>query len=266
VSELRVENVCLRYESPDRESFLAVDNVSLTVQDGEFVAIVGPSGCGKSSLLFMVNGIAKRTSGVIRLGSAVVAGPSPSRALVFQEFALLPWRSIIRNVEFGLELMGVDKSRRREVAMTNLALVGLAQFENHLPHQLSGGMRQRVGIARALSVQPDILLMDEPFGALDAQTRQVMGTELLRIWERSRTKIIFVTHDIDEAIYLADRIIIMSASPGRIIDEIEVNLPRPRVGLTRSDPRFAKLHDRIWKVLESEVQESLARQFASNGK
>jgi NitT/TauT family transport system ATP-binding protein len=262
MSDLVAEGVVLRYESPGRPSFLAVDDVSLTVRDGEFVAIVGPSGCGKSSMLFMINGILPRTAGDIRIANDPVLGPSPTRALVFQEFALLPWRSVLRNVEFGLELMGADKPTRRAVARDNLRLVGLSQFEHHLPHQLSGGMRQRVGIARALSVKPEVLLMDEPFGALDAQTRQVMGTELLRIWEASRTKIVFVTHDIDEAIYLADRIIVMSASPGKIIDEIEVDLARPRDAISRSDPTFSRLRDRIWKVLEAEVQESLARQFA----
>jgi NitT/TauT family transport system ATP-binding protein len=262
---LKIENVSLRYEVPGRDPFLAVDDVNLTVKDGEFVAIIGPSGCGKSSLLFMANGITRRSSGEIWLGDERVTGPSPRRALVFQEFALLPWRTVQRNVEFGLELMKADKAEREETARENLKLVGLARFGNHLPHQLSGGMRQRVGIARALSVKPEILLMDEPFGALDAQTRQVMGTELLRIWSQSKTKVVFVTHDIEEAIYLADRIVVMSAGPGRILEEVQVDLPRPREGLSRSSRKFTDLRDHIWNLLEAEVQESLRRQFETTG-
>lgn len=265
MSDLIIENVCLSYDVPERDSFLAVDHINLTVTDGEFVAIVGPSGCGKSSLLFMTNGITRRSSGTILLGDEVVTRPSPTRALVFQEFALLPWRSILRNVEFGLELMGVGKAERTEIARENLSLVGLANFAHHLPHQLSGGMRQRVGIARALSVKPDVLLMDEPFGALDAQTRQVMGVELLRIWSQRQTSVVFVTHDIEEAIYLADRIVIMSAGPGRVLEEIKVDLPRPRDGISRSSVEFTELRDHIWSVLEAEVQESLRRQFESAG-
>ena len=231
--------------------------MSFNVESGQFVAIVGPSGCGKSSLLAMVNGLQRPTSGRITLNGRAVTAPGPERALVFQEFALLPWRTAIANVELGLELQGVEASRRREVAREYLRKVGLGDFEHFLPHQLSGGMRQRIGIARALSVRPEVLLMDEPFGSLDAQVRLVMGAELLRIWESDRTTVLFVTHDIDEAIYLADRIVVMSAVPGRVIDDLAVGLPRPRRPELREERGFSDLRRRIWGDLEEEVRRSL---------
>ncbi len=263
---LLIEDVRLTYRQPlDETEFLALDTVSLRVERGEFIAIVGPSGCGKSTLLLLVNGLLHPTSGRILLNGRPVTAPGPDRALVFQEFALLPWRTVLQNVELGLEVTGRSPAERRAVARENLRLVGLSAFERHYPHQLSGGMRQRVGIARALSVGPEVLLMDEPFGALDAQTRQIMGAELLRIWERDRKTILFVTHDIDEAIYLADRVVVMSASPGRVLEILPIALPRPRDFELRNSPTFVEYRRRIWDRLEEEVRKSLAWQFSEVG-
>ncbi len=262
MGHLSVEGVRLEYQrQADDSRFLALDTVSLEVERGEFVTIVGPSGCGKSSLLMMVNGLLKPTSGTISLNGKKVTEPGPDRALVFQEFALLPWRTVLANVELGLELQGLPAKQRQEIARRNIRMVGLTAFENYLPHQLSGGMRQRAGIARALSVDPEVLLMDEPFGALDAQTRQVMATELLRIWERDRKTILFVTHDIDEAVYLADSVVIMSASPGRILQVMDISLARPRHPDVRNSAVFTEYRAQIWRSLEDEVRKSLAWQF-----
>jgi NitT/TauT family transport system ATP-binding protein len=257
VSHLVVEHLCLCYDhGATGTQFLALDDVNFIVGRGEFVTIVGPSGCGKSTLLMLVAALLPPSSGTIRLNGRAMTAPGSDRALVFQDFALLPWRNVLRNVELGLELKGMTLDKRRALARRYIAMVGLRKFERHYPHQLSGGMRQRVGIARALSVEPEILLMDEPFGALDAQIRQVMGEELLRIWERDRKTILFVTHDIDEAIYLADRVIVMSASPGRVIREIAIALPRPRRLDIRNTPAFAVHRQAIWDLLEEQVRSS----------
>ncbi len=257
MSHLVVENLRLAYpNAADHGGFLALEDVNFQIGDGEFVTIVGPSGCGKSTLLMLIAALLKPNTGSISLNGTPVATPGPDRALVFQDFALLPWRTVLKNVELGLELKGMGAEERHEVARKYVSMVGLRAFENHYPHQLSGGMRQRVGIARALSVAPEILLMDEPFGALDAQIRQVMGSELLRIWERDRKTILFVTHDIDEAIYLADRVIVMSASPGRVVREIKIPLPRPRGLDIRNSPEFAAFRHEIWTLLEEQVRSS----------
>jgi ABC-type nitrate/sulfonate/bicarbonate transport system ATPase subunit len=262
VSHVVLDRVSLAYRRPrDGSSFLAVDGVSLSVERGEFVTIVGPSGCGKSSLLMLVAALLRPTEGDIQLSGRRVSAPGPDRALVFQDFALLPWRTVLKNVELGLELKGEPAKRREEVARRYLGMAGLRQFERHYPHQLSGGMRQRVGIARALSVDPEVLLMDEPFGALDAQIRQIMAGELLKIWERDRKTILFVTHDIDEAVFLADRVVVMSASPGRVLEVLPVSLPRPREHDLRNTPEFAAYRQRIWRLLEHEVQQALGAQL-----
>ena len=257
MSHLVVDGLRLLYEQgAGGEDFLALDNVNFEIGDGEFVTIVGPSGCGKSTLLMLIAALLRPSAGSIRLNGREVASPGWDRALVFQDFALLPWRTVLKNVELGLELKGLAPQARQEIARRHLTMVGLRAFERHFPHQLSGGMRQRVGIARALSVEPEILLMDEPFGALDAQIRQVMGSELLRIWERDRKTILFVTHDIDEAIYLADRVIVMSASPGRVVREIAVELERPRRLEIRNRPEFTAYRQEIWNLLEEQVRSS----------
>jgi NitT/TauT family transport system ATP-binding protein len=252
MGRLDLEHLSLAY--PQRGgAFLALSDVDLSIRDGEFVTIVGPSGCGKSTLLMLIAALLPPTSGAVRLDGRLVTAPGPDRALVFQDFALLPWRTVLANVELGLELKGIPAQERGKIARRHVAMVGLGAFERSYPHQLSGGMRQRVGIARALAVEPEVLLMDEPFGALDAQIRQVMGSELLRIWERGRKTILFVTHDIDEAIYLADRTIVMSASPGRIIADMAVTLKRPRPLEIRNDPAFTAYRQRIWDLLQQEV-------------
>jgi NitT/TauT family transport system ATP-binding protein len=252
MGRLDLDHLSLSYATRNG-AFLALANVDLAVDDGAFVTIVGPSGCGKSTLLMLIAALLAPTSGSVRLDGRPVTAPGSDRALVFQDFALLPWRTVLANVELGLELKGVPAGERSAIARRHIAMVGLAAFEHSYPHQLSGGMRQRVGIARALAVEPQVLLMDEPFGALDAQIRQVMGSELLRIWERGRKTILFVTHDIDEAIYLADRIIVMSASPGRVIADIPVTLARPRPLEIRNDPAFTAYRQRIWDLLAGEV-------------
>lgn len=214
--------------SSARQQTLALDNVSLAVRDGEFLCIVGPSGCGKSTLLSLVAGFERPTAGEVRVGGAVVTGPGPDRIVVFQEPALFPWLNVLANVEFGLRLAGVGRRERRERARRYLELVGLGRFERAFVHELSGGMKQRVQLARSLALEPRILLMDEPFAALDAQTRDVLQEELQAIWMRTGTTILFVTHNVREAVLLADRVIVMAASPGRIAREIEVTLEHPR--------------------------------------
>ena len=252
VQGLRLEYPAARGGAP----FLALSDVDLEVEKGEFVTIVGPSGCGKSTMLMLIAALLRPTRGAVSLNGQPVAAPGPDRALVFQDFALLPWRNVLKNVELGLEMQGVAATKRTDIARKNIDMVGLRAFEKHYPHQLSGGMRQRVGIARALSVDPEVLLMDEPFGALDAQIRQVMGSELLRIWERDRKTILFVTHDIDEAIYLADRIVVMSASPGRVVQQIKVDLPRPRGLSIRTSAKFNEYRETLWNLLEEQVRQS----------
>ena len=258
MSHLAIRGVRLVYRSATADAALvALEDFSLEVERGELVAIVGPSGCGKSSLLQVVAGLLRPARGEVLLNDRPVRAPGQDRALVFQEFALLPWRTALRNVELGPELNGMARDRRRELARDSLKMVGLEGFEHYYPHQLSGGMRQRVGLARALAVGPEVLLMDEPFGALDAQTRYIMSVELLRIWERDRKTILFVTHDIDEAVYLADRVVVMSAGPGRVIETLDVGLPRPRDLDVRNTEVFAAYRRRIWEHLENEVRATL---------
>ncbi len=254
-----VDHVRLEYPAATGgEPLVAIADLSLTVAQGEFVAIIGPSGCGKSSLLYLVIGIAKPTSGTITVDGELVTKPSPGRALVFQDAALLPWTSVLRNVAVGLQIQGKPKLERETTAAELIKLVGLDGFAAKLPNQLSGGMKQRVGIARALCVDPAILLMDEPFGALDAQTRQLMGVELLRIWQHRKKTVIFVTHDIDEAVFLADRVIVMSARPSRVIEDIGIDLPRPRALDLENTAEFRAYRQRIWDVLKSQVMATWA--------
>jgi NitT/TauT family transport system ATP-binding protein len=255
VTHLLIEDLRVVYRRPrDGAELVALDGLSLGAEAGELVVIVGPSGCGKSTLLLAVNGLLRPERGRVTLDGAAVTGPSAERALVFQEFALLPWRTVLANVELGLELAGHRAGDRRDVARRHLALVGLGDFESFYPHQLSGGMRQRVGLARALAVRPRVLLMDEPFGALDAQTRTLMGAELLRLWEADRKTIVFVTHDLDEAIYLADRVVMLSARPGRVLETVPIELPRPRPLDVRNSAAFGAYRGQLWACLEVEVR------------
>jgi NitT/TauT family transport system ATP-binding protein len=238
--------VTIAYENTQtRESFTAVQDFNLAVGKNEFLTLLGPSGCGKSTFLLALDGIVPLTAGEITIGGVLVRGPGSDRAVVFQEFALLPWRTVRGNVEFALELKRLPAAERRDRAEHYVAMVGLAGFRDYFPHQLSGGMKQRVAIARALATEPQILLMDEPFGALDAQTREEMGEELLRIWEREQRTVVFVTHSIDEAILLGDRVVVMAARPGRVRESFDVPLPRPRTLDMTSAPVFAELRTAV---------------------
>jgi len=231
-----------------------LDDLSLAVADLEFVAIVGPSGCGKSTLLRIVDGLIPPDSGTIRLNGALVNGPGHGRGMVFQSFDLFPWRTAIGNVEFGLEMKNLPRAERRARARRWIELVGLQGFENSYPHQLSGGMQQRVGIARALAIEPEVLLMDEPFGALDVQTRDLLQDELLAICQRERKTVLFVTHSIEEAIYLADRVLIFTPRPARIERVLDIPFDRPRREDMKSDPAFVELRREIWQSLKRGVR------------
>jgi len=236
----------------DGQTTIALENVDFQVPAGQFVSLVGPSGCGKSTLLFQVAGLRQPTSGIIRCDGESITAPMPQKiGMIFQEANLLPWLTAVENVAFPLKLRGVAKRERIETATRMLQLTGLSGFETRLPHQLSGGMKQRVAIARGLVQNPDVLLLDEPFASLDEQTRMVLGDELLRIWADTQKTILFVTHNLGEAVYLADRIIVLSARPGRIVDDVAVDLPRPRTFKMMSSPAFAELKDRIWSHIRT---------------
>ena len=238
----------------DFSTVAALGSVSLTVGEGEFVALLGPSGCGKSSLLRIVADLLRPTAGTVEIYSSSENGNDrPKTALVFQEYALFPWRTVLENVVFSLEMRGVPGEERAARARKVLGRVGLQSFAGAYPHQLSGGMRQRVGIARALTAEPEVLLMDEPFGALDAQTRTVLQEELLRVWESERKTVLYVTHSIDEAVYMADRIVLFTGRPGRIKAEYSVELPRPRHMEMRGSSSYTKLSLEIWNALRDEV-------------
>ena len=235
------------------DMLLAVDGVSLDVRDGEFVSIVGPSGCGKTTFLNAVDGLLPLTSGSLALDGAAIRGPGRDRAMVFQQPSLLPWRTVMGNVIYGLELQGVRRPEALERARRFVELVGLRGFEESYPTELSGGMQQRVNLARALAVDPDVLLLDEPFAALDAQTRETMQLELLRIWNATRKTAVFITHDIVEAVYLADRVFVFTARPGRVKLVLDIDLPRPRDLRVKRHPRFVEIETRIWESIREEA-------------
>jgi NitT/TauT family transport system ATP-binding protein len=246
----QLSKVFFEQNDPRKPGFVALYNISLAIRNKEFVSLLGPSGCGKTTLIRIIAGLIPADRGEVVVNGQIVTAPGRDRCMVFQQFGLLPWRTVLSNVEFGLEIEGVCKEDRRRAADKYLELVGLRGFEQYYPHQISGGMQQRVGIARALSKQPDILLMDEPFGAVDAQTREQLQEELLKIWNQTDTTIVFVTHSIDEAIYLSDRVVVMQARPGRIKEEVTVDLPRPRwEGDVKADPRFAQLRTHLRESL-----------------
>lgn len=241
----------------------AIRQLDFEVKQGEFVGIIGPSGCGKSTLLDILGGLEKATRGEVIIEGQRVAEPHPKVAMVFQLMSVFPWRTAVQNVEFGLELRGVDPKARRAKVLEVIRLVGLTGFEQKYPSQLSGGMNQRLAIARALALDPDILLMDEPFGSLDEQTRFLMGLELLRIWEATRKTILFVTHSIAEAIQLSDRVLVMSMRPSVIREEVSVRLPRPRTIETLTTEECKEIEHHIWDVLKVESLKGLA---AADGK
>jgi NitT/TauT family transport system ATP-binding protein len=233
--------------------FRALESTTLTIEEGEFVSVIGPSGCGKTTILKIVDGLIPYEEGEVLVRGQRVTGPGVERAVVFQSFALLPWKKVRENVGFGLSLRKVPQQEIEATVQRFIDMVGLRGFENHYPSQLSGGMQQRVGLARALAVDPAILLMDEPFGALDAQTRNLLQADLERIWEKSQNTVIFVTHDMDEAVFLSDRVVIMSPRPGRVHEVVEIDLPRPRTDETRNDPRFVKLRAYVWDTLRGMI-------------
>ena len=255
---IRIEGLTVEYENPGGGSFVAVADANLDVERGTFVTIVGPSGCGKSSLLLSVAGLIRPSCGRVLVNGEEVTGPGRNRALVFQDFALMPWRTVWGNVCFGMELQRWNGKEMSERAHRYIALVGLKGFESYRPNQLSGGMQQRAGIARALAVNPEILLMDEPFGSLDAQTREVMGDELLRIWEQDKKTALFVTHSIDEAIFLADRVVLMDKNPGRIAEILSIDLPRPRTMEMMDGAAYAEYRRRIRAHLMGEERQQRA--------
>jgi len=240
-------------------SLPALHDVSFDVEEGEFVSIVGPSGCGKSTLLSVIDGLNPATGGKIFLDGKEVREPGYDRALVFQEPSLLPWRTVMANITFGLECQNIPKREASEKARRLISLVGLDGFAEAYPYQLSGGMQQRVNLARALAVDPEILLMDEPFAALDAQTRELMQAELLGVWQRTRKTVLFVTHQIDEAIYLSDRVVVFSGRPGRVADIIVPKLSRPRDLKVKYTPGFLASVERIWSLIQSDAQKKSHR-------
>jgi NitT/TauT family transport system ATP-binding protein len=248
--KLRTVGLARRYGNGGLTVF---EDFSLDVANLEFLAIIGPSGCGKSTLLRIIDGLDPPDAGRIEIDGKPVSGPGGGRAMVFQGFDLFPWRTALENVAFGLEMQGVGRRERLDAARRFIAMVGLSAFEGSYPHQLSGGMQQRIGIARALAVRPDILLMDEPFGALDLQTRDLLQDELLRIWQTDRKTVLFVTHSIEEAIYLADRIIVLSPRPARIARDIAVPFARPRDEALKTSPAFLDIRREIWGLLKQEA-------------
>jgi NitT/TauT family transport system ATP-binding protein len=242
------------YRDPqDNAEVTALERISLAIRPGEFVSLIGPSGCGKTTLLKIVDGLIPYEGGEVLVDGKPVTGPGKERAVVFQSFALLPWRTVEDNIAFGLELRGIKKADAQPTIDKFVSMVGLKGFANRYPNQLSGGMQQRVGLARALAVDPRILLMDEPFGALDAQTRNLLQADLERIWEADHKTVIFVTHAMDEAVFLSDRVVILSPRPGRVHEIVDIDLSRPRGDDIRKHPRFVELTSYIWEALRGMI-------------
>ena len=261
---IELTGVTKRFLTPVGSVYTAISDVNLVVRPGQFCAVVGPTGCGKSTTLTLVAGLDRASAGSVKVGGHEVSGITKGTGFMFQADALLPWKTVIGNVTLGPAFRGVSKHEAKATAMEWLRVVGLVGFENHHPHQLSGGMRKRVSLAAALINEPSILLMDEPFGALDVQTKAIMSDELLSLWERTRPSVIFVTHDLEEAIALADRVVVMTAAPGTVKAVYDIDLPRPRgaVHEVRFDPRFLELHQQVWAALREEVQAAYQRTAA----
>jgi len=258
-SKLTARGVCVRYRNArTASSFLAVDGLDLTIEDGEFVVVIGPSGCGKSTFLNAVAGLQPIARGTLEVDGKAITGPGPDRAVVFQHASLLPWRSVLGNVVFGLEMQQKRvRPEAKEKARELLGMVGLSGFEDAYPSELSGGMQQRVNLARALAVDPQLILLDEPFGALDAQTREVMQSELTRIWATSGKTALFITHDIKEAVFLADRVVVLSSRPGHVREIVEIDLPRPRELSLKRTQAFLDYEDHLWNSIEQDVRASM---------
>jgi NitT/TauT family transport system ATP-binding protein len=268
--EISARNIGLIYDIKNSgkkqpNKLTALTDVNIDVRTGEFLSIVGPSGCGKSTFLYILAGLIKRTSGAAYINNEEITGPSLNRGIIMQAYALFPWRTVQRNVEYGLEVKKLPKNERKSIADRFIALVGLSDFAQHYPYELSGGMKQRIAIARALAYDPDVLLMDEPFAAIDEQTKVNLHTELLQIWERTNKTIIFVTHNIDEAIFLSDRVAVMTPGPGTIKKVIDIKLPRPRIPDIKMTSAFGNCRNTLWQLLQD--QATMTREtLTSNGR
>ena len=254
LTKLKIDNVKKVYQTRNGE-MTALNGVNLDIKENEFICVVGPSGCGKSTLLNIIAGLDTPTSGAVYIDGKKIEGTGTERGVVFQQYALFPWLTVLKNVMFGLKLQGKSDAEEKEIAMKYIKMVQLEDFVNHYPKELSGGMKQRVAIARAYAVKPEVLLMDEPFGALDAQTRTQLQTELLKTWESERKTCFFITHDVDEAIILAQKVIVMSARPGRIKEIVDIDIPYPRDQETKMSPRFMELKNHIWSQVYQEYLE-----------
>lgn len=252
--KVKIDQVIKTYQTRTGDN-IALNGISLDIRENEFITVVGPSGCGKSTLLNIIAGLLEPTSGKVYVDGKPVEGPGPERGVVFQQYALFPWLTVLKNVEFGLNLQGIKGEKAKEEAMKYIRMVDLEVFINAYPKELSGGMKQRVAIARAYAVNPQVLLMDEPFGALDAQTRTQLQTELLNTWEKERKTCFFITHDVDEAIILGQKVIIMSARPGRIKEIVDITIPYPRTQETKMEPEFLALKNYIWSQVYQEYLE-----------
>lgn len=260
MNSIEIDSLSKTYNSGTEEAVQALEDVNLTAEVGEFLSIVGPSGCGKSTLLSIIAGLVEKSSGSVQIGDEEVTEPRAEVGVVFQDPSLYPWRTILRNAEFGLEVMGVEKEERRDRVRDILELVGLDGFGDAYPEELSGGMKQRVSLARTLAADPDILLMDEPFGALDEQTRTFMGEELLDIWGETNKTVVFITHSLQEAILLSDRVAVMSHRPGRIVNDFTIPIERPRESDVIGSDKFGELQTEIWSIVKEESQQSLQAQ------
>jgi NitT/TauT family transport system ATP-binding protein len=255
---IQIENITRSYmmnHGRKKKPFTALAGFSLEVQQGEFISIVGPSGCGKSTLLDLLAGLTFPDSGEIRIEGKKVTGPALDRGFVMQSYALFPWRTISRNISFGLEIKKVPRSERTRIAHKYLELVGLEGFADRYPHELSGGMKQRVAIARALAFEPNVLLMDEPFAAVDAQTRELLQEELLQIWQKTGKTIVFITHSIEEAVFLSERVVVMTASPGGVKEIIHIDIPKRKLGDVKNSPEFNWIVHKVWKSLNNVKEE-----------
>ena len=260
-ARIELTGVTKRFVTPSGAAFTALRDVDLVIEPGQFCAVVGPTGCGKSTTLTLVAGLEQPSAGVVRVGGQAVEGIARGTGFMFQSDALLPWKTVLGNVSLGPVFRRVPKKQAHSSARDWLRRVGLSGFEDHHPHQLSGGMRKRVSLAAALINEPSILLMDEPFGALDVQTKAIMSNELLGLWEQTRPSVLFVTHDLEEAVALADRVVVLTAGPGTVKDVYDIDLPRPRgaVQEIRFQPRFLELHHQIWESLREEVERAYRR-------
>ncbi len=256
--ELEMTDIAIDYARRDGTKVHAIGRVSLTVETGQFVSIVGPSGCGKTTLLKAIIGLLAPTAGTVLVAGVPVKLGGSDRAMVFQQSALLPWFSVERNIGYGLECKGMARKEIAERVTPIIDLVGLGGFEKHYPHELSGGMQQRVNLARALVVDPKVLLMDEPFASLDAQTRDMMQEELLSVWSKTQKTVVFITHQINEAVYLSDRVIVLSSRPAHLLADVAVDIPRPRALAVKRTPEFLEYENRIWLLIEEQARTSMA--------